>query len=165
VARFLITWLSHLPYLSEDRDWSSYQVVSIIRFPMRYTRVPLDSFCFPSYSPQKSHRKIFTLSDLQPLLSLLHNLVSESVVLSSCPRLSLVPGLELFWFSFVSLIHCHLQKKSIYKDFPSTVSNPIQFPPPQNLIRRVLLKTGITFCSELQLRWVFFPKKLLNSCT
>jgi hypothetical protein len=49
----------------------------------------------PSYSPQKA-TKIFTLSDLQPSLSLLHNLVSKSIVLSSCPSLSLPAGLDLF---------------------------------------------------------------------
>jgi hypothetical protein len=51
---------------------------------------------FSSYSPQKSQKKIVTRSDLQPSPGLLHNLVSESVVLSSCPRLSLVPSLDLF---------------------------------------------------------------------
>jgi hypothetical protein len=50
---------------------------------------------FSSYSPQKS-QKNFTCSDLQPSLGLLHNLVSESVVLSSCPMLSFVVGLDLF---------------------------------------------------------------------
>jgi hypothetical protein len=49
----------------------------------------------PSYSPQKS-QKNFTHSDLQPSLGLLHNLVSKSVVLSLCPRLSLVAGLDSF---------------------------------------------------------------------
>jgi hypothetical protein len=85
---------SSLPYLSEDQDSTSYQVVSVIRLPVRYTRVPLDLF-FLSYSPQKA-KKIVTRSDLQPSIGLLHNLVSESVVLSSCPRLSLVAGLDLF---------------------------------------------------------------------
>jgi hypothetical protein len=37
---------SSLPYLSEDRDSTSYQVGSVIKLPMRYTRVPLDLFCF-----------------------------------------------------------------------------------------------------------------------
>jgi hypothetical protein len=37
---------SSLPYLSEDRDSTFYQVVSVIRLPVRYTRVPLDLFCF-----------------------------------------------------------------------------------------------------------------------
>jgi hypothetical protein len=50
---------------------------------------------FLSYSPQKS-QKNFTRSDLQPSLGLLHNLVSKSVVLSSCLKLSLVAGLDLF---------------------------------------------------------------------
>jgi hypothetical protein len=50
---------------------------------------------FLSYSPQNA-KKIVTRSDLQPSLGLLHNLVSESVVLSSCPRLSLVAGLDFF---------------------------------------------------------------------
>jgi hypothetical protein len=101
---------SSLPYLSEDRDSSSYQVVLVIRLPVRYTHVPLDLFYFRPIVHKKS-QKNFTRSDLQPLLSLLHNLVSESVVLSSCPRLSLVAGLDLFYFSFVSSIRCHLQKK------------------------------------------------------
>jgi hypothetical protein len=57
--------------------------------------VPLDSFCFHPIVHKKT-TKIFTLSDLQPSLSLLHNLVSESVVLSSWPRLSLVASLDLF---------------------------------------------------------------------
>jgi hypothetical protein len=63
---------------------------------MRYTRAPLDSFCFHPIVHKKSHKNFFTLSNLQPSLSLLHNLVSESVVLSSCPRLSLIAGLTLF---------------------------------------------------------------------
>jgi hypothetical protein len=58
--------------------------------------VPLDSFYFHPIVHKKSHKFFFTLSDLQPSLSLLHNLVSESVVLSSCPRLSLVTGLTFF---------------------------------------------------------------------
>jgi hypothetical protein len=149
---------SSLLYFSEDRDSSSYQVVSVIRLPVRYTRVPLDLFCFCLIVHKKA-TKIFTRSDLQPSLSLLHKLVLESVVLSSCPRLSLVASLDLFQFSFVSSIHCHLhknKKKSIYKQFfihhRSNDSYTIQFPPPQNLIRRVFFKTGITFCSKLRLR-------------
>jgi hypothetical protein len=51
---------------------------------------------FPSYSPQKKPQNFFTLSELQPSRSLLHNLVSESVVLSRYPRLSFVAGLDLF---------------------------------------------------------------------
>jgi hypothetical protein len=86
---------SSLPYLSEDRDSTSYQVVSVIRLPVRYYCVPFIFVLFSSYSPQKA-KKIVTRSDLQPSLGLLHNLVSESVVLSSCPRLSLVAGLDLF---------------------------------------------------------------------
>jgi hypothetical protein len=43
-----------LLYLSEDRDSSSYQVVSIIRLPVRYTHVPLDSFCFYPIVHKKS---------------------------------------------------------------------------------------------------------------
>jgi hypothetical protein len=86
---------SILPYLLEDRDSTSYQVVSVIRLPMRYYRVPFRFVLFSSYSPQKA-KKIITRSNLQPSLGLLHNLVSESVVLSSCPRLSLVAGLDLF---------------------------------------------------------------------
>jgi hypothetical protein len=86
---------SSLPYISEDQDSSSYQVVSVIRLPMRYTRAPLDSFCFHPIVHNKP-QNFFTLSDLQPSLSLLHNLVSESVLLSSCPRLSLVARLDLF---------------------------------------------------------------------
>jgi hypothetical protein len=86
---------SSLPYLSKDWDSSSYQMVSVIRLPMRYTHVPLDLFCFRPIVHKKA-TKFFTRSDLQPSLSLLHNLVSESVVLSSCPRLSLVAGLDLF---------------------------------------------------------------------
>jgi hypothetical protein len=85
-----------LSYLSEDRDSSFYEVVSVIRLPVRYTRVTLDSFCFHPIVHKESHKNIFTLSNLQPSLSLLHNLVSESVVLSLCPRLSLVVGLNLF---------------------------------------------------------------------
>ena len=85
---------------------------------------------FPSYSPQKS-TKNFTVPDLQPSLSLLHNLVSESVVLNSCPRLSLVAGLDLFWFSFVSSIRCHLPKtKTNLQKFPSIDSYLFQFPAP-----------------------------------
>jgi hypothetical protein len=57
--------------------------------------VPLDLFFFHPIVHKKA-TKIFTHSDLQPSLSLLHNLVSESVVLSSRPRLSLVAGLDLF---------------------------------------------------------------------
>jgi hypothetical protein len=86
---------SSLPYLSKDRDSTSYQVVSVIRLPVRYTRVPLDLFCFRPIVHKKS-KKIVTHSDLQPSLGLLHNLVSEFVILSSCPRLSLVAGLDLF---------------------------------------------------------------------
>jgi hypothetical protein len=86
---------SSLPYLSEDQDSISYQVVSVIRLPVRYTRVPLDFFCFRPIVHKKS-KKSFTRSDLQPSLGLLHNLVSESVVLSSCPWLSLVASLDLF---------------------------------------------------------------------
>jgi hypothetical protein len=86
---------SSLPYLSEDRDSASYQVVSVIRLPMRYYYVLFRFVLFSSCSPQKA-KKIVTRSDLQPSLGLLHNLVSESVVLSSCPRLSLVTGLDLF---------------------------------------------------------------------
>jgi hypothetical protein len=62
---------------------------------MRYTRVPLDLFCFRPIVHKKP-KKIVTHSILQPSLGLLHNLVSESIVLSSCPRLSLVAGLDLF---------------------------------------------------------------------
>jgi hypothetical protein len=51
--------------------------------------VPLDLFCFHPIVHKKA-KKIFTHSDLQPSLGLLHNLVSESVVLSLCPRLSSV---------------------------------------------------------------------------
>jgi hypothetical protein len=69
--------------------------------------VPLDLFCLHP-TVHKKAKKNFTHSDLQPSLGLLHNLVSESVVLSSCPRLSLVAGLDLFSFSFVSSIRCHL---------------------------------------------------------
>jgi hypothetical protein len=86
---------SSLAYLSEDRESSSYQVVSVIRLLVRHTRVPLDFFCFCPIVHKKA-TKIFTLSYLQPSLSLLHKLVSESVVLSSCPRLSLIAGLDLF---------------------------------------------------------------------
>jgi hypothetical protein len=57
--------------------------------------VPLDSFCFHPIVHKKP-QKFFIPSDLQPSLTLLHNLVLESVVLSSCPRLSLVAGLDLF---------------------------------------------------------------------
>jgi hypothetical protein len=95
---------SSLPYLLEDRDSISYQVVSVIKLPMRYTHVPLDLFYFHAIVHKKP--KKFTRSDLQPSLSLLHNLVSEFVVLSSCPRLSLVAGLdvaeppELFRFKY-----------------------------------------------------------------
>jgi hypothetical protein len=81
---------SSLLYLTEDQDSTSYQVVSVIRLPMRYTRV--SNIEDESQKSQKN----FTRFDLQPSLSLLHNLVSESVVLSSCPRLSLVAGLDLF---------------------------------------------------------------------
>jgi hypothetical protein len=56
---------------------------------------PLDLFCFHPIVHKKP-KKIVTRSDLQPLLGLLYNLVSESVVLSSCPRLSLAVGLDLF---------------------------------------------------------------------
>jgi hypothetical protein len=86
---------SSLPYLSKDRDSTSYQVLSVIRLPVRYTHVPLDSFCFCPIVHKKDI-KILTRSDLQPSLSFLHNLVSESVIPSSCPRLSLVAGLDLF---------------------------------------------------------------------
>jgi hypothetical protein len=86
---------SSLPYLSEDRDSSSYQVVSVIRLPVRYTHVPLDSFYFHPIVHKKSHIN-FSHFDLQPSLSLVHNLVLESVVLSSCPRLSLVASLTFF---------------------------------------------------------------------
>jgi hypothetical protein len=86
---------SSLLCLSEDRDSTSYQVVSVIRLPMRYTPVPFDFFCFCPIVHKKA-KKNFTHSDLQPSLGLLHNLVSDSVVLSSCPRLSLVAGLDLF---------------------------------------------------------------------
>jgi hypothetical protein len=58
--------------------------------------VPLDSIFFCPIVPKKKPQNFFTLSDLQPSLSLLHNLVSESVVLCSYPRLSLVAGLTLF---------------------------------------------------------------------
>jgi hypothetical protein len=57
--------------------------------------VPLDLFCFHPIVHKKA-KKNFTPSDLQPSLSLLHNLFSESVVLSSCPRLSFIAGLDLF---------------------------------------------------------------------
>jgi hypothetical protein len=87
---------SSLPYLSEDWDSSSYQVVSVIRLPVRYTRVPLDLFFFRPIVHKKTKKIVVTRSDLQPSLGLLHNLVSESVVLSSCLRLSLVTGLDLF---------------------------------------------------------------------
>jgi hypothetical protein len=60
-----------------------------------YTHVPLDLFCFHPIVHKKT-TKTFTRFNLQPSVSLLHNLVSESVVLSSCPRLSLVAGLDLF---------------------------------------------------------------------
>jgi hypothetical protein len=53
---------SSLPYLLEDWDSSSYQVVSVIRFPMRYTRVPLDSFCFHPIVHKKRPQK-FLLSN------------------------------------------------------------------------------------------------------
>jgi hypothetical protein len=60
-----------------------------------YTHVPLDLFYFHP-TVHKKPKKIVTCSDLQPSLGLLHNLVLESVVLSSCPRLSLVAGFDLF---------------------------------------------------------------------
>jgi hypothetical protein len=50
---------------------------------------------FSSYSPQKA-KKLLLVPTYNPRSRLLHNLVSESVVLSSCPRLSLVAGLDLF---------------------------------------------------------------------
>ena len=113
---------------------------------------PLDSFCFSPIVHKKPQKK-FTFPDLQPSLSLLHNLVSESVVLNSCPRLSLVAGLDLFLFSFVSSIRCHLPKqKPIYKNFHPSIRICFSFQHHQNLIRGVLLKTGITFRSELRLR-------------
>jgi hypothetical protein len=87
---------SSLPYLSEDQDSTSYEVVSVIRLPVRYTHVPLDLFSFRPIVHKKPKKIVVTHSDLQPSLSLLHNLVSESIVLSSCPRLSLVAGLDLF---------------------------------------------------------------------
>jgi hypothetical protein len=62
---------------------------------MRYTRVPLDLFCFHPIVHKKA-KIFFTHSDLQSSLGLLHNLVSESIVLRSCPRLSLVASLGLF---------------------------------------------------------------------
>jgi hypothetical protein len=86
---------SSLPYLSEDRDSTFYQVVSVIRLPIRYTHVPLKLFCFHPIVHEKA-KKVVARSDLQPSLGLLHNLVLEFVVLSSCPRLSLVAGLDLF---------------------------------------------------------------------
>jgi hypothetical protein len=51
---------SSLPYLSEDRDSSSYQVVSVIRLPVRYTHVPLDSFCFHPMVHKKSTKILYS---------------------------------------------------------------------------------------------------------
>jgi hypothetical protein len=78
---------------------------------------------FSSYSPQKA-KKIVTRSDLQSLLSLLHNLVSESVVLSSCPRLSLVADLDFFSSAlFIPSAAIHKKNQST-KTFPSTTDPP-----------------------------------------
>jgi hypothetical protein len=146
---------SSLPYLSEDRDSSSDQVVSVIRLPMRYTPVPLDSFCLHPIVHRKSHKIFFTLSDLQPSLSLLHNLVLESIVLSSCPRLSLIAGLTFFSLVLFLPSAAIYKKINLQNNFPSTdppIHIRFSFHRHKNLIRRVLLKTGITFCSELQLR-------------
>jgi hypothetical protein len=48
--------------------------------------------------------------------------------------------------------------------FPHPVSIWFRFNHQRNLIRRVLLKRGITFCSKLRLRWIFFGK-LSKNCT
>jgi hypothetical protein len=53
---------SSLPYLSEDQDSTSYQVLSVIRLPIRYTHVPLDLFCFYPIV----HKKAKKLYSFQP---------------------------------------------------------------------------------------------------
>jgi hypothetical protein len=45
---------SSLPYLSEDRDSTSYQVVSVIRLPVRYYRVTFRLIFVPR---PKVHKK------------------------------------------------------------------------------------------------------------
>jgi hypothetical protein len=51
---------SSLPFLSEDQDSTSYQVVSVIRLPMRYTHVPLDLFCFRPIVHEKAKKNCYS---------------------------------------------------------------------------------------------------------
>jgi hypothetical protein len=53
---------SSLPYLSEDRDSTSYQVVSVIELPVRYTRVPLDLFYFRPIVHKKAKNILLVLT-------------------------------------------------------------------------------------------------------
>jgi hypothetical protein len=81
----------------------------------------------------------------------LPNLVLESIVLSLCPRLSLVAGLDLFWFSLILSICCHLTK-SIYKTDHIYEIDPIyktdRFHPScahRNLDSKSIFQMAITF--------------------
>jgi hypothetical protein len=61
--------------------------------------VPLDLFSFIPLS-RKSQKSMFFRPTTIALA--FDNLVLESAVLSLCPRLNSVAGLDLFWFSFDS---------------------------------------------------------------
>jgi hypothetical protein len=60
---------SSLPYLSEDRDSTSYQVVSVIRLPVRYYHVPFRLIFVPHPKVQKNPKRI-CFPILQPSISL-----------------------------------------------------------------------------------------------
>jgi hypothetical protein len=83
-------------------------------------------------------------------------------------RLSLVAGLDLFWFSLILSIHFH-PIKSAFKTDPISKTDPIhktEPPPFQHLARNPdsesKLKTTITFASELESGPFFSNRTELN---
>jgi hypothetical protein len=116
---------SSLPYLSEDRESTSYQVVSVIRLPVRYTRVPLDLFCFHPIV-HKSQKNCYSFRST----TLARPFAQFSFGVRSSEFVSLVEfGC---WFRFVLVQFClfhplsSTKKNQSTETFPSTTDPPIR---------------------------------------